>query len=70
MFQFRKSTLQDMDQIVRIAEEGRALLKSRGISQWQTGSYPDRPLFTHSRNTSMRCHRAFLSSSDSRFLSR
>ena len=45
MFQFRKSTLQDMDQIVRIAEEGRALLKSRGISQWQTGSYPDRPLF-------------------------
>ena len=28
-----------------LPRRGRALLKSRGISQWQTGSYPDRPLF-------------------------
>lgn len=39
---FRKSELKDIDQMVRIAEEGKALLRSKGINQWQRGTYPDR----------------------------
>lgn len=45
MIVFRKSTLQDIDQMVKIADDGKALLKSRGINQWQRGTYPDRELF-------------------------
>ena len=45
MFVFRKSTLADIDEMVRIAEAARALLKSRGVAQWQRGTYPDRALF-------------------------
>ncbi|MDO4976520.1 MAG: GNAT family N-acetyltransferase [Eubacteriales bacterium] len=42
---FRKSTLDDIDAMEKIAEEGKLLLKSRGINQWQRGNYPSREIF-------------------------
>ena len=45
MFVFRHSTPGDIDRMAEIAREGKALLKERGISQWQRGSYPSRELF-------------------------
>ncbi len=45
MFVFRKSTISDIDAIVQIANDGKELLKSNGINQWQKGTYPDRKLF-------------------------
>lgn len=45
MFGFRLSTLEDVDEMMRIAEAGKALLKSKGIDQWQKGNYPCRELF-------------------------
>lgn len=45
MVTFRKSKLEDIDQMVRIADDGKAFLKSQGINQWQRGTYPDRDLF-------------------------
>lgn len=37
----RKTELCELDAAVRIIEDGRAYLKSQGLTQWQTG-YPDR----------------------------
>lgn len=45
MLVFRKSTHADTEQMARIADEGKALLRERGISQWQRGTYPDKALF-------------------------
>ena len=42
--EFRKSTPGDVEQMVRIAEDGKAFLRSRNVSQWQRGSYPDREI--------------------------
>ena len=42
---FRKSTINDIDSIVQIANDAKELLKSNGINQWQRGTYPDRQLF-------------------------
>ena len=43
--EFRQSQTEDLDQIVRIAEDAKAFLQANGVSQWQRGSYPDRALF-------------------------
>ena len=43
--EFRRSRIGDIDQIVRIAEDAKAFLRSCGVSQWQRGTYPDRGLF-------------------------
>ena len=43
--EFRRSQLGDLDQIVRIAEDAKAFLRSSGVNQWQRGTYPDRALF-------------------------
>lgn len=40
---FRKSTLEDIDEMMAIVADGQALLKSQGIDQWQKG-YPNREL--------------------------
>lgn len=40
---FRKSTLEDIDEMMAIVVDGQALLKSQGIDQWQKG-YPNREL--------------------------
>lgn len=45
MFEFRHSQLRDIDYMEQIATDAKALLKSKGISQWQRGTYPDRALF-------------------------
>lgn len=45
MFGFRQAVPKDIDEIMRIAEAGKKLLKSRGIDQWQKAGYPDRELF-------------------------
>lgn len=45
MIIFRKSTLNDIDQIVKIADDAKALLKRKSVSQWQRGTYPDRAVF-------------------------
>ncbi|WP_422486845.1 GNAT family N-acetyltransferase [Gudongella sp. DL1XJH-153] len=45
MFVFRRSTIKDIDAIEQIANDGKELLKSNGINQWQIGTYPDRELF-------------------------
>ena len=45
MIEFRQSQIEDLDQIVRIAEDAKAFLRSSGVSQWQRGTYPDRELF-------------------------
>ena len=45
MMEFRQSQVEDLDQIVRIAEDAKAFLRSSGVSQWQRGTYPDRELF-------------------------
>lgn len=45
MLHFRKSTYEDIDVAVTIADQGKALLKSRNINQWQRGTYPDRNVF-------------------------
>lgn len=45
MFEFRRSTPADIDRMGEIAQEGKALLKERGISQWARGNYPSRELF-------------------------
>lgn len=45
MLGFRKATEKDLDAIMRIALEGKKLLKSRGIDQWQKGGYPSREEF-------------------------
>ena len=42
---FRRSVVKDVDEMVIIADQGKALLKSRGVQQWQRGTYPDRRLF-------------------------
>ena len=43
--EFRQSQTEDLDQIVRIAEDAKAFLRANGVGQWQRGSYPDRALF-------------------------
>lgn len=40
---FRKSTLQDIDEMMEIVDSGKELLKGQGIDQWQKG-YPNREL--------------------------
>ena len=45
MLVFRKSTIDDIDAIVQIANDGKELLKNNGVNQWQRGNYPDRQLF-------------------------
>ena len=45
MLTFRRSTEADADAAAAIANEGRALLKSRGVDQWQKGTYPSHDLF-------------------------
>ncbi|MCR3955312.1 MAG: GNAT family N-acetyltransferase [Gudongella sp.] len=45
MLVFRKSTMNDIDAIVQIANDGKELLKNSGVNQWQKGTYPDRQLF-------------------------
>lgn len=45
MMEFRQSQTEDLDRIVRIAEDAKAFLRANGVSQWQRGSYPDRALF-------------------------
>ncbi|MCI8513958.1 MAG: GNAT family N-acetyltransferase [Lachnospiraceae bacterium] len=40
---FRKSTPEDIEAMMTIVTDGQALLKSRGIDQWQKG-YPNRDL--------------------------
>lgn len=40
---FRRSTLEDIDEMMTIVTDGQALLKSQGIDQWQKG-YPNREL--------------------------
>lgn len=44
-FGFRRSTPEDIDEMMRIADAGKSLLKSKGIDQWQKGNYPCRELF-------------------------
>lgn len=43
--EFRRSKPEDAEQMAAIAEQGKKLLKSKGISQWQRGTYPDKALF-------------------------
>ena len=45
MLKFRKSTTSDLNDIVKIANDGKDLLKKNGIDQWQKGAYPSRQLF-------------------------
>ena len=45
MFIFRKSTTNDIDTMVQIANDAKEQLKNNGIDQWQSGTYPDRELF-------------------------
>lgn len=45
MMDFRQSQIEDLDQIVRIAEDAKAFLCASGVNQWQRGTYPDRALF-------------------------
>lgn len=45
MIEFRKSTMADTPAMAEIAAQGKALLKSQGIPQWQKGTYPDKPRF-------------------------
>ena len=45
MFVFRRSTPADIDRMGEIGQEGKAVLKERGISQWARGNYPSRQLF-------------------------
>lgn len=45
MMIFRKSTMHDLDQMAAIAEDGKAFLRSKGVSQWQRGAYPDKAVF-------------------------
>lgn len=40
MMEFRKAVPQDLDQIMRIVEQARALFRESGIPQWQNG-YPN-----------------------------
>ena len=42
---FRLSRIEDLDQVVRIAEDAKAFLRENGVRQWQRGTYPDRALF-------------------------
>ena len=44
-FEFRQAVMDDLDEIVRIANAGRALLKAKGIDQWQRDGYPQRAQF-------------------------
>lgn len=37
---FRRSMASDLDAMAQIAAEGKAFLKSCGVSQWQKGTYP------------------------------
>lgn len=41
----RQSNIDDLDEIVRIAEEGKRFLRANGVHQWQSGTYPSRELF-------------------------
>ena len=43
--EFRQSQVEDLDQVVRIAEDAKAFLRASGVNQWQRGTYPDRTLF-------------------------
>lgn len=45
MLTFRKITAADVEAAVQIADEGKALLKSQNINQWQRGTYPDKVVF-------------------------
>lgn len=45
MLEFRKSVMADTEAMAEIAAQGKALLKSKGISQWQRGTYPDLTIF-------------------------
>lgn len=42
MYKFRKADISEIDELVRIADAGKRLLKSRNIDQWQSGSYPSK----------------------------
>ena len=42
---FRKATFSDLDEMVRIGQEGKEYLKEQGIPQWNKGDYPGRNLF-------------------------
>ena len=42
---FRLSRIEDLDQVVRIAEDAKVFLRENGVRQWQRGTYPDRALF-------------------------
>ena len=53
--EFRKSQIGDLDQIVRIAEDAKAFLRTSGVSQWQRGTYPDRALFASVCDMAARC---------------
>lgn len=45
MFVLRRSTMEDVEAAVQIANEAKALLKRKGIAQWQRGTYPDWHVF-------------------------
>lgn len=45
MYGFRKAKMSEVAELVRIADEGKRLLKSRNIDQWQRGNYPSKELF-------------------------
>lgn len=44
-FELRAATTADIDEMNRIAEAGKKLLKDRGIDQWQKGNYPNKETF-------------------------
>ncbi len=46
MYFLRKATYDDLDEMFRIASEGKKILKERGIDQWQGATYPSREQFT------------------------
>lgn len=46
----RKSTINDIDRMVEIALDGKALLKESGINQWQVPTYPSREVFLKDLN--------------------
>lgn len=51
MIIFRKSIKNDVEYMVEIADQAKALLKSKGIQQWQRGTYPDAAVFLNDIET-------------------
>lgn len=50
MYEFRKAYMSEVAELMRIADAGKRLLKSRNIDQWQKGNYPSKELFENDIN--------------------